>query len=72
MELFWGFTIITTAYILVTYVFYKAWVSLFDETSETLNTYMKIISIILGILWPITSPILPIATFIILFNKVTK
>lgn len=75
MESFLGFTITVTVYILFAYLFYKTWELILEEVSETLNNYMVVISIILGILFPITSLIiLPVTAIVIykLFNDSTK
>jgi hypothetical protein len=70
MELFLGFVIVVAVYILLTYILYNAWVSLFEEVSETVTKGMKIVCIILGMLWPLTLLIIIPVTLIVLFNEV--
>jgi hypothetical protein len=70
MELFLGFAIIIVSYILLTYILYNAWVSLFEEVFETVTKGMKITCIILGMLWPLTLLIIIPVTLIVLFNEV--
>lgn len=69
MKLFLGFAIIIAAYILLTYILYETWETLFEEVSETVTKGMKIMCIILGLLWPLTLLIIIPVTLIILFNE---
>lgn len=72
MELFFGLIIIIAAYILFGYLSYMIWELLFDTVSKTVTKCMKIVSIILGILWPISLPILLVTTIYSLFNDLAK
>lgn len=60
--------------ILFGFIVQKAWEMLFEEMSETLTVTkgMKILSIILGILWPISLLILPTVVIICLYNDLAK
>lgn len=54
--------------ILFGYLSYKIWLIAFDTIFGTLNKRMIITSKLLGILWPITLPILIIVTFVYLLK----
>jgi hypothetical protein len=69
MELFLYLIIGVVAYILFARISYKLWVLFFDTVFKTFNKRMIVISKMLGILWPISLPILLIITIISMFVR---
>jgi ABC-type uncharacterized transport system YnjBCD permease subunit len=72
MELLLCLIITIAIYILLAYILYNAWTTIFEEASETVTKGMKVVCIILGLLWPITLLILIPATFIVIVNNLKK
>jgi hypothetical protein len=72
MELFLYLIIGVVAYSLFARILYKLWVLFFDTVFDTFNNRMEIASIIFGVLWLISLPILFFTTIVFLFYDLTK